>query len=199
MARLDRNDQEPSAPVWVVAGAPGAGKSTVADVLRRLVTPAPALLDKDTLFDGLESEVLAASGRAPDEREGPWYDEHVKRHEYGAMTAAAREIRAAGCPPLLVAPFTTQIRDVAAWDAWVEELGGSPVRLVWTRCDPATLRRRLVDRGRAKDAAKLAGFEEFVARMRPDERPPVPHLAVDTSDGAQPVRDQLLRQLAPGI
>ena len=199
MAPLDRHDQEPPGPVWVVAGAPGAGKSTVADVLRRLVTPAPALLDKDTLFDGLEGEVLAAHGRAPDEREGLWYDEHVKRHEYEAMTAAAREIRAAGCPPLLVAPFTTQIRDVAAWDAWVVELGGPPIRLVWTRCDPATLHRRLVARGRAKDAAKLAGFEEFVARMRPAEPPPVPHLAVDTSDGAPAVRDQILSELGAAV
>ena len=187
-----------SATVWVVAGAPGAGKSTAADVLRRRLVPVPALLDKDTLFDGLEAEVLAAHGRPEGEREGDWYDEHVKRHEYAALEAAAREIRAAGCPVLLVAPFTSALRDTGAWAAFAARLGGPPVRLVWVRCDPGSLRRRIEARGRAKDAPKLADFAAFVARVRPAEPPVVPHLAVDTSDGAPPVADQLDEALPPG-
>ncbi len=183
------------APVWVVAGAPGAGKSTTADVLRRALNPVPALLDKDTLFDGLEGALLEAAGRPHDEREGPWYDEHVKLHEYGALTAAAREIRAAGCSVVLVAPFTRQIRDPATWASWREELGGDPVRLVWVRCDEDTLRERLEARGRTKDGGKLAEFPAFVARMRPGTPPPVPHLAVDTSAGALPVEVQLAGRL----
>jgi predicted kinase len=180
-----------NAAVWVVAGAPGAGKSTTADVLRRALDPVPALLDKDTLFDGLVGAVLAAAGRPDDEREGPWYDEHVKRHEYGALAAAAREIRAGGCPVVLVAPFTTQIRDADRWQVFVDELGGPPVRLVWTRIEPSALRVRLQARGRPKDAAKLADFAAFAARMLPSTPPPIPHLEVDTSDGAPPLRTQL--------
>jgi predicted kinase len=183
------------ATIWVIAGAPGSGKSTVADLLlaafREAGKPVPALLDKDTLYSDFVAATLAAAGRAPDEREGDWYDAHVKQHEYAGMTATARQISARGCPVLLSAPFTQQIRDARRWDHWARELGGGRIELVYVRSDAQTLAGRLAARSSSRDGGKRADFTAFLGRMKPDVSPPVPHHEIDNRAGAPDLAGQV--------
>lgn len=167
------------ADVWVITGAPGSGKTTVADLLLARLHPTPALLDKDTMYNAFDEAILTLANRPIGEREGPWYDEHIKQHAYKGLTATAREIRSKGCPVLITGPFTSYIHNEHVWNEWVTLLGGGTVHLFWIQTDAASVRSRLESRGLARDTEKLAHFDDFVSYMKLDSPPPVPHIVID--------------------
>ena len=188
------------APAWVVAGPPGAGKSTVARLLLARLDPVPALLDKDTIYGAFVAATLDAGGPSAGRARGPV----VRRPRQGPRVRRDDRDRPRdplhGCPVLLSGPFTQQIHDAGRWRSWVDGLGGGTVRLVWVRSDAATLRGRLTARGSGRDTGKLADFAAFTARMRLDNIPAVPHTVIDNRLTAPvPLEDQIAALVAPRL
>lgn len=154
-----------------------------------------ALVDQDTATAPLVSVVADLVGvhDLDDARlAGP-----TRRARYETVTALAEDSLRVGTPVVLVAPFTDERRDRAAWAALDRRLraaGGSPL-LVWLRLRPATVVQRLRDRGASRDLAKLTDPAAFMAGLDVAE-PASSHLAVDGESPTDEVVRAVLEALA---
>jgi len=109
----------------------------------------------------------------------------VARELRAAVIDLAVDNLTAGMPVVLVAPFTAERAEPAAWVATHDRLvaaGGAPM-LVWLRLEPTEMLRRLRERASDRDAAKLADEAAYLsgAASTACQTPVVPHLALDAT------------------
>ncbi|GAA1779429.1 AAA family ATPase [Nostocoides veronense] len=157
-----------------VTGAPGSGKSTVgAELARRL---RGALIDLDTATETMTAVVGDLLG--VHDLDDPRLARATRDARYAAIEALALDSLRVGTDVVLVAPFTRERRDPAAWETArlrMAEAGGRAI-LIWLRIDAEEVARRIRGRGAGRDLAKVD--PEWVAAL--DLEPPaVAHVAVD--------------------
>jgi predicted kinase len=182
-------------PAVVLSGAPATGKSTVGRALARAL--GAAVLDQDTATGPLVDVVAGLLGVS--DLDDPRLAGPTRAARYETLTALAEDTLHAGTPVVLVAPFTTERRDPAAWRALEHRLrtaGGAPV-LVWLRLDPSVVVQRLRARGAPRDSAKLADAEAYRATVHV-AAPSGPHLELDADRPVDLIVRELLGRL-PGI
>ncbi|WP_353649954.1 AAA family ATPase [Nakamurella sp. A5-74] len=141
-----------SAPVIVIGGAPGSGKTSIGKLLAR--STGAALLDQDTLTNPLIAQIAALTG-AGDDLDHPSLRGEVRAARYACLRDAAAEISGLGCPVVVVAPFTSEIADPIAWQQFSGMLSGTV--LVAVSIDPAESLRRRRMRGLARDGTVAVG------------------------------------------
>lgn len=167
------------ARAYVVAGAPGSGKSAFGAALSHRI--GAALLDQDVLTGPLTAVVAELTGADPGDLDDPRVRLATRAATYDALTGTAAGCLAAGVATVLVAPFTAERTDPAAWAGLVARLGApGGVLLVWTTCPAREVARRLHVRRAPRDRRKLADLDGFLSSgvLTP---PVVPHVAVDTT------------------
>lgn len=169
---------EPAPWVVVLTGAPGSGKSSTARELARQW--GAAVLDQDAMTNPLVDVVAELVGA--EHYDDPRLAGLVRAPRYAALLRVAADCVAAGLPVVLVAPFTSERRDLDAWRRLEGEVAafGGRARLVWLRIEPEELMVRLQGRGAARDADKLRDLRAFVSGL--DLGAPVsPALEVDAA------------------
>lgn len=146
----------------IVIGTAGSGKSTIAKRLAR--EHAAAYLDKDAMSARFVETALIAAGYDPSERESnAFYREHILPLEYDSLLDVSGDNLRLGRPVVIDAPFSPYLDDpdfiirAAQRFAWPPV----PVEVVWVRTSPATLRRRLRERGLERDSWKLINWKAY--------------------------------------
>lgn len=160
----------------LVCGPPASGKTQFA---RRLVAEIGAcLIDSDEIAGRLVRAGMELAGLDPDDRDSPVYKAAFRQVVYETMYDMART-NIQVVPVVMAGPFTREGGEAAWIDELEARLGTRPTaHFIW--CDPETRRRRIVERGEARDRTKLEAWEKYVESCR-EERPVWPHHFVDTS------------------
>ena len=163
--------------IVVVAGTPGAGKSTMAEHLCRALGGA-ALVDKDTIEWPLANAALELAGTAPDSPQSELYTEVLKSRSYDTMERVCEQNIRAGNNVVLVAPFTSHMADKAWPDRLSARCAGALVSVIWVTASEEVTQARKRSRAAPRDVRELQGG---ACVSRPAATPVVPHHFVDSS------------------
>jgi DNA-binding transcriptional regulator YhcF (GntR family)/predicted kinase len=178
----------------LIGGFAGSGKTELGRILARAT--AWPILDKDTLTRPVVEGALEILGLSPNDRESEPYVNRIRPLEYESLMAAIRENVDCGTSVIATAPFLREFRD----STWVERTtahfsaNGIELTLVWVYCDVPTMFTYLRHRGAARDAAKLANWEQYLEAINAESPPTSPHVVIDNSATSAPLQSQA-RQL----
>lgn len=162
----------------LVTGAPATGKSTLAVALARRV--AAALIDQDVATGALV-EVIGSLIDVHD-LDDPRLAALTRKARYDTILDLAEDNLRCGVAVVLVAPFTTERRQLAAWQELECRLStaGGFVTLLWLQLPSEKILARMRARAAPRDSAKLRDEAALLARL--DLQPPVgPHLCLDAT------------------
>jgi predicted kinase len=172
-------------PAILVTGAPATGKSTLAAALAQRL--AGALIDQDVATGALV-EVISSLLDVHD-LDDPRLAALTRTARYETIIRLAEDNLRSGVAVVLVAPFTTERRQLGGWQDLERRLstaGGVPT-LVWLHLQPHEILARMRARAALRDADKLRDESGLLARLDLDP-PAAPHLRVDA---AAPIGDQV--------
>lgn len=172
-------------PILVlVGGYAGSGKTELAHFLSAIT--GWALLDKDQLTRPLVERLLTALGLDPNDRHSAQYVRQVRPLEYRCLLDTAFANLARGVSVVVAAPLLGELQHAE----WLQRLAHkcatfqARVAPLWVTCDAESMSDYLGFRGAARDAWKIANWEDYLASLDLSMRPAGEHIVIDNTFGA---------------
>lgn len=177
--------------VVIVGGYAGSGKTELGRIIARIT--GWTMLDKDSITRPVVESMLRELGLSPHDRESETYLETVRPAEYESLREVTIENVTCGNSVVMTAPFIRELAD----ETWCRRTQAefdaldAQVRTIWVRCDEESMRIYLRRRGAARDATKLANWDNYAAGLDLQYTPAMPHVIVDNSVQDPPLQVQV--------
>ncbi|OUW19811.1 MAG: hypothetical protein CBD18_00175 [Opitutales bacterium TMED158] len=163
--------------LFIVAGLPAAGKTTYARGLAN--EKKAAFIDIDSGSEPIVKAGLVIAGHDPDDRDSPIFKNAFRIPIYDTLFQIARD-NIENIHVVIAGPFTAELGD----PTWPEKLAkklNADIEVHFVACDPEIRRQRMMARGEARDASKLADWNAHLAYYENEPAPACPHAFIDTS------------------
>lgn len=168
----------------LVGGYAGSGKTEFGQALARIT--GWVVIDKDVTARPMTEQLLLARGGDPNDRHSELYLKHVRPLEYLSTMEAAYRSLEGQLSTVVTAPFLRELMDKSWCSLLFRHCAtlGADVACVWLDCDLLTMHDHIRQRGAARDAWKLANWNEYQAKVDVRMRPCIPHIVVDNRSDA---------------
>ena len=171
----------PTAPRLILfAGHAGTGKSTLAKRALPLIVEKTGedffFLDKDTVYGAFSAHVMELTTQNPNDRDSPYYLEHLRDWEYRGLIDIARENLLLGVNVILVGPFSKEIQSGRMFNP--EALGVPPltsIKIAWIDLEEGEARSRMQKRADPRDEWKLSNWDQYAQRRTEPPTHPLIH------------------------
>ena len=166
----------------VIAGSPCAGKTTLAAAMATQLRA--VLIDKDTVEWPLANAALAAAGLEPFAHGSELYTSVLKHAAYETMERIAAQNTACGLPVVLVAPFSSHVKEPEWQPRLQAKLGVQRLLVLWVTASHESLLARKAARGEGRDLVDGPdGNPALFAATEAARSPPVgSHQLIDTTE-----------------
>ena len=160
----------PSAPRLILfAGHAGTGKSTLAKRALPLIVEKTSedffFLDKDTAYGAFSAHIMELTTQNPNDRDSPYYLEHLRDWEYKGLIDIARENLLLGVNVILVGPFSKEIQSGKMFDPVALDIPlQTSIQIAWIDLAEGEAKRRMQMRADPRDEWKLAHWDQYAKR-----------------------------------